>query len=317
MPFLGMVDKVRQDPMGPAAMGLLKNNAELVRRLALVEHIASTGEHNAREIPRVVRRISGTTVSPASSDITSVVNGGAGVYTLTLAGARFDADWMSVQINPCGADVANKPYMIGYHVISATSIAVYLHKLTSTFGDAGDPNTWAATNIDFDIAIHSEPLAAGSFSTGLPSNSIMGDPLKPTRWSALVKNAGEVYAALEAEHDPATGEHLTRQVASRSGLWRYDGAAMNLVAGEASGISVSRTGTGVYEITSSAALSTQTHCFVSQAYSEEMGNPSDILKMYVTQVSTTRWDLYCYAHNTTDFTWDRADGDFWLAMHNG
>jgi hypothetical protein len=317
MPFLGMAGKVRNDPMGPASMGLLKSNAELVRRLSLAEHIQSSGEHNAREIPRVVRRISGTTVSPSSTDITAVTNGTTGKYVLTLAGSRFDADWMAVQINPCGTDVANKPYMSGYRVVSATSLEVYFKKLTSTLGDVGDPNTWADVNVDFDIAIHSSRLAAGSFPTDLPANSVTGDPLKPTRWSALVQNAGDVYAVLDAEHDVSTGEHTTRQVASRSGLWRWDGVAVNLEAGIADAISVSRTSAGVYEVTSSSALSTQTHCFVSPDFSRYAGSSTDILRMHVNQVNTTKWELYVYSYNTSDFTWSRADGDFWLAMHNG
>lgn len=318
MPFLGMADKVRKDPLGPASLGLLKSNAGLVQRLSLFEHIRSSGEHNTREVPRVVRRISGTSVSPSSSDITAVANGTTGKYVLTLAAARFDADWMSVQINACGSDVANKPYMSGFRVVSSTSLEVYFQKLTSTLGDVGNPNTWADANVDFDIAIHSNQLAAGAYTNALPANSVIGDPLLPVRWISLVQNAADAYAVLDAEHDAATGEHTTRQVASRSGMWRYDGAAMNLVAGVASGVSVARVGTGSYEITTASPLAAQTHCFVSPDFDRDNGgNQDNVYRMHVLQVATDKWHLYAYTYNTIDFTWVRADGDFWLAMHNG
>ena len=318
MPFFGMADKVRKDPMGPATMGLLKSNAGQVQRLSLVEHIRSSGEHNAREVARVVRRISGTTVSPASSDITAGTNGTTGTYVLTLAASRFEADWLSVQINPCGSDVANKPYLAGYKVISDTSIEVYLKQLTSALGFEPAGNVWAAANLDFDIAIHSDPLAAGTYATGLPANSIIGDPLKPTRWNALVQNSADAYAVLDAEHDPATGEHTTRQVASRSGMWRYDGSDVNLVAGVASGITVVRASIGVYEISSSSALSAETHCFVSPDFDRDNGgDPTALYRMHVDQVDTDDWILYVYSYNRTLNTWNRDDGDFWLAMHSG
>lgn len=318
MPLLGMADKVRKDPMGPATMGLLKNNADVLRRLSLYEHIQSSGEHNAREIPRVVRRISGTTVSPSSSDITSVANGTTGTYVLTLASGRFNAEWIACQINPCGSDVANKPYMVGYKVVSSTSIEVYFKKLTAALGFEPAGNVWAATNVDFDIAIHSEPLSPGSYSTALPLNSVIGDPLKPTKWNALVQNSADVHKVLDAEHDSTTGEHATRQVASRSGMWRYDGSTVSLEAGVASGISISRSSAGVYAITSSGALTTQTHCFVSPDYDRgNGGDPAALYRMHVLQNSTTSWTLYAYVFNRALSTWDRDDGDFWLAMHSG
>lgn len=317
MPLFGMASKVRRDPMGPATMGLLKNNAEWVRRFSLFEHIQSSGEHNTREIPRVVRRISGTTVSPASSDITAVTNGTTGTYVLTLAASRFNADWMTCQINPCGAGVASKPYLAGYKVVSATSVEVYLKQLSSTLGDEAAGNTWAAANVDFDIAIHSEPLAAGSYPTALPSNSLTGDTLKPTRWIALVKNSADAYKMLTAEH-AADGTHNTRQVASRSGMWRYDGAAVALEAGEADSITVTRSSAGVYAVASSKALYAETHCFVSPDYARlNSGDSDDIFRMHALQTSTTAWTVYMYRFNTTTNVWTAADGDFWLAMHGG
>lgn len=319
MPFLGMPSKVRNDPLGPSSLGLLKNNADLLRRFALFEHIQSSGEHNAREIPRVVRRISGTTVSPSSTDITSVTNPSAGRYVINLAANRFDADFIACQINPCGADVANKPYLVGYQVISSTQIEVYLKQLTADLGFDPAGNVWSAgTDLDFDIAIHSNPLAAGSWPTALPADTISGDTFKPTRWNALVKNAADLYKVLDAEHDPSTGAHTTRQIASRSGLWRYDGTNVTLIAGSASGITVSRSSTGIYAISSSSALTAQTHCFVSPEYRRNYGgDASTMYRMHVLQNSTTSWTLYSYSFNRTNETWNRADGDFWLAMHSG
>lgn len=318
MPFLGIGTKVRKDPLGPSTMAALKNNADILRRLSLVEHIRSSGEHNAREIARVVRRISGTTVSPSSSDITSVTNPSAGKYVLTLAGGRFDSSFITCQVDPCGSDVANKPYLSGYKVVSSTSIEVYISQLTSALGYDPAGNVWASTNCDFDIAIHSTPLAAGSYSTGLPSNSLVGDPLKPTRWNALVQNAADIEKVLDAEHDASTGEHTTRQISSFSGMWRYNGSTVSLAAGVASGISVSRSSTGIYAVTSAAALSTQTHCFVTPDFARlNSGSPDTMFKAHCYQSSTTAFTVYVYSFNRGNSTWARADADFWLAMHKG
>lgn len=319
MPLIGMTPKVRKDPMGPSTMGLLKNNAGMVRRLSLFEHIRSSGEHNAREVPRVVRRISGTTVSPSSTDITAVTNGATGTYVLTLAAGRFNSAWLACQINPMGADVANKPYLTGYKVISSTSIEVYLKSLTSALGYDPAGNVWGATNVDFDIAIHSEALSAGTYATALPANSLTGDTLKPTKWNALVQNAGDVRKTLTAEHSITTdGLHETRQVASRSGMWRYNGATVSLVAGVAESITVTRSSAGVYAIASSKALYAQTHCFVSPDYARSnAGDPTALYRMHVRQTSATAWTLYSYTFNRALQTWGLADGDFWLAMHGG
>lgn len=316
MPLFVMADKVRKDPMGPASMGALKNNADLVRKLSLVEHI-NTGEHNTREVPRVVRRISGTTVSPASTDITAVTNGTAGTYVLTLAAGRFDANFITCQINPCGADVANKPYLVGYKVVSSTSIEVYFKQLTSALGYDPAGNVWSGgTNIDFDIAIHSEPLTIGSYPTALPSNSLLGDPLKPSRWNALVKNAADAYVVLHGEHITTTGTHFTRQVASHSGMWRYNGSSVALAAGVAPTISVTRSSLGIYAIAASSALNTVTHCFASPDTARlNSGDPTKIYRMHVRQTSTTAWTLYSYSYDRTIFKWNLDDGDFWLAMH--
>lgn len=318
MPFLGMASKVRKDPMGPATMGLLKNNADVVRRLSLLEHIQSTGEHNAREIPRVVRLISGTTVSPSSSDITAVTNPTTGTYVLTLATGRFDGTWITCQINVCDSDVANRPYVTGYKVVSSTSVEVYIKGLDSALGYDPDGNTWVAANANFDIAIHSLPLTVGSFGTALPSNSLTGDPLKPTRWNALVQNAADVQKLAAVEHNVSTGAHATRQVSVASGMWRYDGSTVALISGVASGISVSRSSLGIYAVTSSSALTTQAHGFISPDYARlNGGSSSSNFRMHFLQNSTTSFTVYSYLFNRTTKTWNYADGDFWLAIHSG
>lgn len=315
MAFFGLGDKVRKDPMGPSTMGVLKTNADFVRRLSLSEH-TSDGEHNTREVPRVVRRISGTTVSPSSSDITAVTNPTTGTYVLTLAAGRFDSAFITCQINACGAGVASKPYLSAYKVVSSTSIEVYFLQMAAVLGDTGG-NTWNVANVDFDIAIHSEPVTVGSYSTALPANSLRGDPLKPTRWNALVQNAADVHAVLTVEHLEG-GEHNTRQVASYAGLWRYDGAGVSLESGVASDLSISRSSAGVFNITCSKTLTTQAHCFVApETMRLNGGDGTELYRMHVVQSSTTAFVLYSYKYNRTLSTWDRYDGDFWLAVHSG
>jgi len=315
MPFLSLLAKVRKDPMGPATMRLLKSNADWARTAVTIEHM-TTGEHNAREVPRVVRRISGTTVSPASTDITSVTNPATGTYVLTLATSRFSPDWMTAQINVCDSDVANKPYSAHYEVVSATELRVYIKKLSSALGYEPAGNTWVAANAAFDIAIHSETLATGSFANALPS-SIFGDPLKPTRWNALVQASADLYKLMDAEHD-TDGTHTTRQVAAYSGMWRYNGSSVSLDAGTAVDLSVSRSSAGVYAVSSVKTLTTETHGFLAPDTPRSNGGDGlEVFLMHCRQTSTTAFTVYVYKFNRATKVWDRADGDFWLALHKG
>lgn len=307
MPYSYLLSKAQNDPLGPNYLKALTANLGWLRWIAGNQHIQATGEHNTTIVPRVCRRISGTTVSPASSDITAVTNPATGKYVLTLAGGRFTTD-LRVQINAAGD--ATKPHTVTWRAVSATSLEVYIHKLTSTLGVAG--NTWAAANSDFDIAIHSEPLALGTWNA-LPVGWSRGDFFdhRTTGWNTLVQESAELQKHLIAEHT-AAGEHNVRQVAKYDGRITWDGAIYR----QGGFSSIARTSAGIITV-DYPSLTTPINSFICVDYARTAGTGTagDWLIANVVQTSGTRVTVYIYQWDTTNLWWQVADSDFFLAVH--
>lgn len=308
--------KVRQNPLGLATLGALAENDAYVREALLAEHIASTGEHNAWEVPRVVRQIATTTVSPSSTDITGVTNPSVGKYVLTLASSRFTTD-CRLQVNAQAQDAyASKPVLAGAKVASATSIEVYLQGLTSALG-AG--NAWTAVDVPFDIAIHSEPLAAGGFSTGmtLPDvGSSLGDAITSAGLiNPLVTSSALLNAAFVAEH--STTAHNVRQVAKRAGMVRWDGA--DYVADGATDFTTyTRVSAGVIQVDFADAGTAPVSAFACPDWSRTTGSggtSADANFINCIGTSDTRVTVKIYQWASGPKTWSAADGDFFLAVY--
>lgn len=316
MTYRTIATKVRKDPLGLFTLGALADNDAYLRELLLAEHIASTGEHNAWEVPRVVRQISGTSVSPSSSDITGVTNPSTGKYVLTLASSRFTTD-CRLQVNVQAQDAyASKPVLAGATVASATSIEVYLQGLTSALG-AG--NAWTAVNLPFDIAIHSEPLAPGGFSTGyaLPDvGSSLGDAITSAGLiNPLVTSSALLNAAFIAEH--STTAHNVRQVAKRAGMVRFDGS--DYVADGATDFTTyTRVSAGVIQVNFADAGTTPVSAFACPDWQRTPAAAGSNLEQNVINcigTSDTQVTVKIYQWASGALTWSAADGDFFLAVY--
>ncbi len=313
MTYRAIPTRVRKDPIGVGTLNDLVGNDAYLRELIQAEHIVSTGEHNAWEVPRVCRQISGTTVSPSSSDITGVTNPATGKFVLTLAASRFSAD-CRLQVNVQASDA--KPYLAGAKVVSATSIEVYLQGLTSALG-AG--NAWAAANQPFDIAIHSDPLAAGSFNV-LPTvpdlGRALGDSIAVTGCiNPLVQDSADIQAALIAEH--TTTQHNVRQVAKRAGMVRWDGAAY--VADGATDFSAyTRVSAGVIQVDFADVGTVPVSAFACPDWPRTTGSggTADMANIInCVGTSDTRVTVKIYQWASVAKTWSAADGDFFLAVY--
>lgn len=311
MPYDYPPTKAWKDPLGPTTLRQHADNLDWLRWLAAKEHIVSSGEHNAWEVPRVTRRISGTTVSPASSDITAVTNPSAGRYVLTLAGGRFTSD-VRARVNVLGD--GTKPYLATVAVLSATSVEVYTKKLSTALGVAG--NVWALANVDFDISLHSAPLAQTAWNS-LPVLWSRGDYFddRATGWNTLVQECAEIQRVLAAAHTAATGVHNVREVAKKSGKVAYDSGVptYRIVGGDLS--SATRTSAGIAAVTHTS-YTTPINAFVGPDYSRySSGSSSAEFIMNAVQTSATVTTVYMFQWDTVNLWWTAADADFFMLIH--
>lgn len=321
MNFIRQANKVANDALGPETLNSMRLNLAYLRALVGREHL-STGEHNALEIPRVCRQLDGASppaVSPSSADITATSRTGTGAYNLTLATDRFTED-IRLQINPHPESA--KPFIATYKVNSATSVDIYIKKLSTALSSAG--NAWTAVNTKFDVAIHSNPLAAttwgGTASPWLRASATGGYGLvgggsntNPSHWSEMVREMATLQAALIAEH-AVGGAHDTRQVAVYAEQGLFDSSVPKYM--DAGAFTYSRTGTGVVEVTYSA-LTTPVSAFVCADYSRYSGGTDAqiIVNVDPNYVAGTKAKVTIYAWDDVNGWWESADADFFLVIH--
>lgn len=323
--FLDLVAKARKDPLGPSYLSGLSGNVGYVRKLQGVEHLAS-GEHNVHRVPRAVVSIiwsgSAYSISPSSADVTAVANPAVGTVTLTLATGRFTAN-LRPQLNFKGSTVSTKPWVLGYNVVSATSIQIFLQQLTSALGTS---NVWAPTDGSFDIALHSDALNQGLYGA-LPAGHFRGDKLtdQATDWNALVQAQGDMQQAFGAGHDKTSGAHAVREVAKAYAHVQFGSGAYAMVsgAGHSSNILAAvRTSAGICVLQYASSLTLPSQCFVAPDYPRASGGGPGIFIMQAEQTSLTKSTVYIYqlVPNISvpgTYKWVAADSDFFAAVHSG
>jgi len=336
MPFVPMQAAVHKDPWGPNRFATWASNLAWLRNGFARQHLASTGEHNALEVPRVCRRITFTgpstyALADASSDITAVTRVAAGHIRLTLAASRFTTD-MRCQVNVAGSGVESKPWLWRVEVTSATQLEVYLHQLSSALG-AG--NTWAAADTSFDIAIHSAPLAATQYAaapvgagTTFPTLLSRRQTLAAPGYGASAQPFNETLFHLAnlrkqflVEHN-ADGTHNTRQVARHFCQGRFRTAGSYDIIDElgVNTFTLSEAAAGQVTVTLSAALTTAIGAFVAPDWTRQddtVGSSGDVTVIHAKTDSTTQLTLWMYRYDRVGDTWDRARADFWLVVHSG
>lgn len=316
MAFLDLATKARKDPLGPVFLSALKNNLALLRSLMQVEHMTS-GEHNVLRVPRAVVSVdwggASYSISPSSADVTAVSNPATGTVRLTLAANRFTSN-IRCQLNYKGTNVDTKPFILGCKITSATSVDIFIKKLTSALG-AG--NAWAAADGSIDVALHSDPLSKGAWST-TPALPLRGDTLTRTDWNNVVQAQGDMNAALKAGH--ASGLHNVREVAKGYAhvLVAAGAASFSGTTGSHSSnvTSVSRTSTGIVAVTH-GSYTTPTQNFVCPDYARTSGSDPALFVAQAAQTSATVTTVYTYKYDTGGRTWALADCDFFLASHGG
>lgn len=337
MPFVQMSPAAWKYPFGPARFGTWLQNLAWTRGAFERQHLASTGEHNALEVPRVCRRItwtSGTStyaLADSSTDITAVTRVAAGHIRLTLAASRFTTD-MRVQVNVAGSGVESKPWLYRVEVTSATQLEVYLHRLSDALG-AG--NTWAANDTDFDIAIHSAPLAStqyavapvgvGSrFPTAIARRQTLSAPgygATPQPFNEALFHIANLRKQFLVEHN-TDGSHNTRQVARHFCQGRFRTAGTYDIYDElgVNTFTLAEAAAGQVTVTLSAALTTAVGAFVCPDWTRQdstVGSSGDVTIIHAKTDSTSQLTLWMYRYDRVGDTWSRARADFWLVVHSG
>lgn len=337
MPYVVLPSTARRSPLGPGRLNQMLTNLAWLREGFGKQHLPSTGEHNAMEVSRVTRKIAFSagsySLADASSDITAVTRVAAGHIRLTLAAGRFTADDIRPQINVNGTGAESKPWIARFEVTSATQVEVYLLKLSSALG-AG--NTWAADDESFDVALHSQPLAAtqwaacpfGSgrrFPVGWARGQTVGAPGyysgSAQDWNESVWGQANWRKQFLVEHD-STGDHATRQVAKHfvQGRFRVAGTYDKIQQLSSTTITLSEAGVGQVTVTFSAALTAGISCFVAPDWTrqdESAGSSGDMTIIHAVVNSTTQTTLWMYRYDRLTDTWDRNRADFWAVWHGG
>lgn len=337
MPFVPMQAAAYKDPWGPARFGTWLQNLAWLRNGFSRQHLASTGEHNALEVPRVCRRITWTSgtltyaLANASSDITAVTRVAAGHIRLTLAASRFTTD-MRCQVNVAGPGTEAKPWVWRVEVTSATQLEVYLHQLSSALG-AG--NTWAAADTDFDIAIHSAPLAATDWAVAPVGAGTRFPTLLSRRQTLAAKEYGSTAQPFNealfhlanarkqflVEHN-TDGSHNTRQVARHFVQGRFKSAGLYDIIDQlgVNTFTLAEAAAGQVTVTLSAALTSGISPFVCPDWTRQdstVGSSGNLTIIHAKVDSTTQTTLWMYRYDRTANTWARGRADFWLVIHSG
>lgn len=319
-PFIDMPQRVRKEPLGPVSLNQLKANVEALQSLMLYEH-TDAGKHNALEVPRLAG--CNTWSSPNYTHYyngdyyTSANNIAPGQVDLTLASGGFTLPYVTAIAACCDDDVVNKPWMVNVYIVSATSVSVYVSKLSSALG-AG--NTWAAADGAFSLALHS-PAVAATPSLIAMSNKQRRDWLteESTDWNSLVGAQGQLRAKALAKHTSA-GEHSDPLISKEYVHASFDGKPWGPTPGattytiEAGNVSaVTYVSGGVAEITTTTTYSATTAMF---AFPEII--PADETELYVINyrpTATNKVRVYMYQYDFTADTWARVNMDFFVSIH--
>jgi hypothetical protein len=332
MPNLtGLGTKVRQDPLGPSFLNLLRANIEYVRDLGLVEH-QPNGTHNALEVPRTAGRVTWGGASYATSQflagtVTAVSNPAVGVARLTLGAGLFNDNLCAKVTNGQSANVINAGYAV---VNSATQVDVYLPARTVA------PNTWAQQDVSFDVELYSDPLALTSASplVAMPQwrrddSNVISTLQAQANWNPMVQNFGELRQLMSLEHDLATGLHpVTNRFRADWGYIAWSGAAYSFAktggAGTAipllSSATITRPAAGQIRVTFAAALSNANYLvFVDPDCYRAAGDSTlvdiNLVSCPISSRTTTQFDLFLNQYNVAGNSWAAADFDVLVSIH--
>lgn len=302
----------RGNSLKPSRLRQMSDNADFLRAAFSSQHNPANGRHNVLEIPRVVKKIVGTTVSPAGGPIVSVTNPSAGVMVIALDSSFTTGMRVMVGLR----DHNSKPHLASVSVDSDTQITITAWSLTSALG-AG--NAWGAFDMTkgLAVAIFDAPVSPGGFASDAPPGFSAGAYLDEELWNSLCDNVEELNSSMAVQHDSATGAHKFNEVAaafadvffaSPSTYSENDGENIDYITRASAG--VVEVGLDTYAQSSFAMFAT--------THSRSPGASVDAISV------AHAWpggagggfaNVTVYSYSPSTDTWSAADSGFMLTVH--
>lgn len=326
-PFTAPTAAARNDLLSAERVNAMVRNHLDTRALVLAAHNFD-GKHNALEVCRGVGAILDTagvpTIESDSSNLfvsatgfTSGASPVVGVATITLNTDLLTGDNYVIRACPIDSLVENVPLVCNVERVSASQVRVYCWKLTSLAG-----NTWALTDFDFAIAVHSNRYP----NTGTAWTSPVGvqneNGLIENDVNRQTEGVASMYRYAQEGH-LSSGEHAIREVARAWGVVTWEAPDYVKVAGSASmSVTVVAVSTGIARVDFTAdALVLPMQVFNWDGYDTDAGQPNDLCitnfpASWYVDGATPSFRAYSYQYDPNTLTWARADTSFAFQVHS-
>lgn len=326
--FPGWIAKVRKDPFGAGSFNRIVSGYQWSESLFAREHILGSGEHNAAEIPREVGSVYITGGPTANIEgfryARSVTRMALGTTSLELDPTYYDSiTKMALQLQNCSEAGLTKPSMTSAIIMGTDEVQFYSKTLTSSLHTPGT-NTWVEEDADFCVAIHGSPLPTGP-TASVPIIHGRGETFTDTTndWNAQVVADAGLRGAFIAEHS-AAGVHTNREVAQSWADIGVIGGGGDYEVVDTSFrnecLSVTYVGIGIVTLTFQNLWTLSAQPFVMPNYQRvNGGDPKDVYVICTprSEITTSEITCYIYKYDFAMKTWDRADTDFFIAVHAG
>lgn len=232
----------RKDLLTPGNYNQLGTNARVLDNAFRLEHVGTTGEHNAAFICRTMgtaRLSSGPVYDLIGFDgdvsLATGHNPQVGRIILTLAAARFEKNKAPILVQNASATGVNLPTLSYAKWVSDTSVEVFSTYWNGTLGVAGS-GFWeleaygGGEDASVHVGIFGPALAAGAlrdFGAPLLSNQGLRAGSYSTYVNQLIQGSADLEAALREAH--AAGVHDVRPIPKAWAHVQWDGARYAIV----------------------------------------------------------------------------------------
>jgi hypothetical protein len=214
MPFTEMPEKERGHSVSFRDVSRLALNQQHNFRTLVAEHTLA-GAHNTLRVPRGIAFVEWDGAAYAINETMSlgfsaVARQAAGHVRLTLD-ATFASTPLVVRCNSTDDTGETDPWIITHNRVNSTTLDVYLWKGPS----------WALTDGEFCIAVHSQPVDFDDSSFHRVAGKQLGTGFDYLTFNKLAENAARLHKGRTARHSEE-GAHNCVEVARALGRVVYD-----------------------------------------------------------------------------------------------
>lgn len=311
MAYLYFGDKALGAPLGPVTWNQAWDNARDVLALQRAQHDPA-GDHNALEIPRgiiglnwngssyVTHGLAGKASSPGVTPL------GTGELRLEWGGGASFSTPAAYSVAVRSALAESDPCLAEAYAVQQDQVEIRLARRT------GSPNTWAAADMSFCLAIFCRPFTpVGSFPAVPTTNIGREYPLGAESWNTMVQPNHDLRTMLDARHSLADGTHDDSAVARCAFRVQWSGAyysGTHLNGGAAPAIVRNGAGDVTVSFDGSAAAK---HVWVTPDYARAAGGlVTDIHRGAAPQTRDANGSIRVFLWKWSGSAWALADTDF-------